>query len=249
MDPGNARALVTQLIALRTFVRNVAQLGRSLPDNRTAEEYRRMYKHISETLADANLSIYAPNISYWLSGGPDRGLWPAHQAEIVNSGTRLISYLEASLEATQPVESAPATVEPTPHVFISHGRPSLALDRLKDFIRALGLVPVVVAEQASQGMSLDSKVVTYLKPCAAAIILATGDDSIEGSVKSQPRQNVIHEVGLAQQLLADRLIYLLEEDTEFPSNIAPKVYERFTDGNLTLAFIAIARDLRAFGVL
>ena len=43
--------------------------------------------------------------------------------------------------------------------------------------------------------------------------------------------------------------YLLEEGTEFPSNIAPKVYERFTKNNLSKAFIAIVRDLRAFGIL
>ena len=85
--------------------------------------------------------------------------------------------------------------------------------------------------------------------CAAAIILATGDDKVEGSGHLQPRQNVIHEIGIAQHVLTNRITYLLEEGAEFPSNIAPKVYERFFKENLSKAFIAIVRDLRAFGIL
>jgi len=124
-----------------------------------------------------------------------------------------------------------------------------ALDLLNNFVRAIGLIPVIVMEQPSQGMSLDDKVIAYMQTCAAAIILATGDDKVEGGEHLQPRQNVIHEIGIAQQVLTNRITYLLEEGTEFPSNIVPKVYERFTNNKLGKAFIAIVRDLRAFGIL
>ena len=249
MDPDKARVLAKQLGALKAYVRNVAQIGTSLDDNATANQYRRIYEHIEKTLADPDLKIYAPNISYWISSGSDRRLWPEHHAEIVSSGTRLIAYLEEAIREAEPKQPKPAAPRSTTRIFISHGRPSPALESLKEFVRALGLEPIVVMEQASRGMSLDSKVVTSLKDCVAAVILATGDDRVEGGSRFQPRQNVIHEVGLAQQVLAGRLIYLLEVETEFPSNIAPKVYERFTDGDMTRAFIAVVRDLRAFGVL
>jgi predicted nucleotide-binding protein len=97
-------------------------------------------------------------------------------------------------------------------------------------------------------MSLDDKVVNYMRSCTAAIILATGDDEVKRN-RFQPRQNVIHEIGIAQQILTNKITYLLEEKTDFPSNITPKVYERFTKENLTNAFITIARDLKAFGIL
>ena len=121
------------------------------------------------------------------------------------------------------------------------------LTLLINFISAIGLVPIVVMEQPSQGMSLDDKVMANMQTCKSAIILATGDDEVDGI--PQPRQNVIHEIGIAQQLLTNKITYLLEEDARFPSNISPRVYEKFSDGNLSKAFIAIVRDLRSFGIL
>lgn len=135
-------------------------------------------------------------------------------------------------------------------IFISHGKKSNALNLLKKFIEALGLNPLIVKDQASEGKDTGVKVEESLKKCEAAIILATGDDKVEGEKKCrQPRQNIIHEIGLAQQMLNNKITYLLEEGTEFPSNISLKVYERFTEDNLTEAFTAIIRDLREFALL
>jgi predicted nucleotide-binding protein len=137
----------------------------------------------------------------------------------------------------------------TSKIFISHGNDTSALNLLREFIIAIGLIPVIVKNEPNKGMSVDDKVVNNLKNCKAAIILATGDDIVNGSDFFQPRQNVIHEIGLAQQILKHKIIYLLEEDTKFPSNISPKVYQRFTKDNLSVAFITIARDLNDFDVL
>ena len=120
---------------------------------------------------------------------------------------------------------------------------------MSEFIIAIGLIPVIVKNEPNKGMSVDDKVVNNLKNCKAAIILATGDDIVNGDDLFQPRQNVIHEIGLAQQILKDKIIYLLEEDTKFPSNISPKVYQRFTKNNLSVAFITITRDLKDFDIL
>ena len=250
MEPEKLETLRAKLAVLKTHIRNVGTIGHILEDNRTRDEYHQMYRDIKETLGDPNLQTYAPPISGGRTISGNSRLWPQHQAEIVNSGTKLIAYLEAILNS-EPTE-APRSAELLVHsanVFISHGRPSQSLNLLQDFIAALGLKPVIVMEQPSQGMSVDRKVVSYMKSCECAIILATGDDRVGGSSCFQPRQNVIHEIGLAQQMFPNRIMYMLEENTEFPSNIAPKVYERFTKGNLTTAFIAIVRDFRAFGLL
>lgn len=141
----------------------------------------------------------------------------------------------------------PAAVGLPPKAFISHGKKSVALNKLEEFLRALGIEPLVVKEQPSLDKTLDDKVNYYLSQADFVIILATGDDKVEG--KLQPRQNVIHEVGLAQNTHAGKIIYLLEEGAEFPSNIKPKVYEPFKQRNMMNAFLHIAKELRAYGML
>jgi len=134
-----------------------------------------------------------------------------------------------------------------PKAFVSHGKESVALNKLEEFLHTLGITPLIVKEQPSLDKTVDDKVDYYLGQADFVIVLATGDDEIEG--KLHPRQNVIHEIGLAQKTHAGKIIYLLEEGTEFPSNISPKVWERFKQRNMIKAFLCILRELRALGIL
>jgi len=132
-------------------------------------------------------------------------------------------------------------------IFISHGTETSALAKVERFVRAMGLNPVIVARGPSKGKAVDDVVEERLKECACAIILATADEAIGG--RRQPRPNVIHEIGLAQEVLKDRLIYLKEEGCEFPSNVAPKIWETFSQGNMEAAFEKIVKELRAFEII
>ena len=134
-----------------------------------------------------------------------------------------------------------------PKAFISHGKESAALTKLEDFLHNLGILPLIVKEQPSLDKTVPDKVEYYLQQSDFVIILATGDDEFDG--KLHPRQNVIHEIGLAQKTHSGKIIYLLEEGTEFPSNISPKVWERFKQRNMLNAFLCILRELRALGIL
>jgi predicted nucleotide-binding protein len=145
-------------------------------------------------------------------------------------------------------DTKPSTMTETPpKAFISHGKKSVALNKLEEFLGALGIEPLVIMEQPSLDKTIDEKVDYYLNQADFVVILATGDDKIEN--KLHPRQNVIHEVGLAQKTHAGKIIYLLEEGTEFPSNISPKVWEPFKQRNMMNAFLHIAKELRAYGML
>ena len=132
-------------------------------------------------------------------------------------------------------------------VFITHGHAEDVLRRVEDFIRALGLEPVVVKRGASLGDSVDDLVERRIEECQAQIVLATADDQVDGAL--QPRPNVIHEIGLGQRIFKDRIIYLKEDRCEFPSNVAPKVWEPFARDNLEPAYQKIAKELRAMGLL
>ncbi len=140
-----------------------------------------------------------------------------------------------------------------PKAFISHGKESAALRKLKEFIETLGIEPIIVKKQASLDKDLPDKVNLYLSQADFVIILATGDDTVKDKITGkeiiQPRQNVIHEIGLAQKTHPGRIIYLLEEGAEFPSNIRPKVWESFKQRNMMDAFLGIVRELRAYDIL
>jgi len=143
------------------------------------------------------------------------------------------------------IEETPTTE--TPKALISHGKESKALNKVERFLRELGVEPLIVKDEPSLDKTVDDKVDYYLGQADFVVILATGDDEIEG--KLHPRQNVIHETGLAQKTHAGKIIYLLEEKTEFPSNISPKVWEHFNQDNMENVFLRTIIELKALGML
>lgn len=132
-------------------------------------------------------------------------------------------------------------------VFISHGVETRALDKLEKFIRVLGIAPIIVKHLASEGKALDDLIDSRMSSCDTVIILATKDDRVEDYY--QPRPNVIHEIGLAQEKVKDKIIYLKEDGCVFPSNILPKVWETFTQDNMENAFLKIVKELKAYGLI
>jgi hypothetical protein len=136
-----------------------------------------------------------------------------------------------------------------PEAFIAHGGSSDSLRKLTEFLRALGVNPLVVEDQASEDRSANENVEHYLRQADCAIVLATKGD-IDGKTGNfLPRGNVLVEAGRFQERFEGRIIYLLEEGATLPSNIREKVWESFTQNNMERAFIKIAKELRAFGII
>jgi len=154
----------------------------------------------------------------------------------------ILRYELAGVE-TKPVAEA----ELPPKAFISHSKESPALDKLEEFLRALGVKPLTVKGQSGVDKTVDDKVNNYLSQADFAVILATGDDEVNG--KLHPRKNIIHEIELAQKAHQGRVIYLLEEGTECLSNISPDVWESFTQNDIAKAFLRIVRELKTYGML
>jgi predicted nucleotide-binding protein len=195
-------------------------------------------------------------------GHPGTGTrWDAYQAAITGAdvikGPSLqhalldLEGIIAVLETSDPDSAVDPPTAPRAarerRVFVSHGKDSPALTKVERFLRDLGVTPVIVKYGPSRGGAVDDVVEREMASCECAVILATKDDAVDG--RWQPRPNVLHEIGLAQEKLKDRLIYLKEADCTYPSNIAPKIWETFTQDNLENAFSKIAKELRAFGVI
>jgi len=134
-----------------------------------------------------------------------------------------------------------------PKVFIAHGGESEALNKLCSFLDDLGAKPLVVERLPSEGRSVNENVEYYMEMAHCAIVLATGDDPVDGRL--QARANVHIELGRLQERFPGRIIYLLEEDAAFPSNVNEKVWERFSDGNMEKAHQKVIREFTAFGLL
>ena len=140
-------------------------------------------------------------------------------------------------------------VEIPPKAFIAHGGDSPALSKLKKFLKALGVEPIVVEEQPSEGRSVAENIDLYSRQADCAVILATKGD-VDGKTGGFiPRGNVLIEIGKSQEIFKDRIIYLLQAGAKFPTNVSEKVWERFTTQCIDDAFIKVARELYKFGML
>ena len=139
--------------------------------------------------------------------------------------------------------------EGAPKAFIAHGGKSEVRDKLCQFLTALGVTPLIVEEQPSEGRSVGENVDWYARQADCAIILATKGDIDGKTGRFIPRGNVLIEIGKSQELFKDRIIYLLQAGARLPTNISEKVRARFTTQNMDNAFIKIATELRKFGIL
>lgn len=136
-----------------------------------------------------------------------------------------------------------------PKAFIAHGTKSEPLDKLCRFLSAVGIQPLVIEEEPSEGRSIDEQVKFYMEQADCGIILGTADDKELKDGKLYPRRNVCIEIGRFQERFPNRIIYLLEEDASLPSNISEKVYARFSRESMDEAFVKAVRELNIFGLI
>jgi flagellar biosynthesis regulator FlaF len=84
--------------------------------------------------------------------------------------------------------------------------------------------------------------------CTGAIALATvEDETVAGEQRTRP--NVENEIGMLQMApnIGSRIIYLKEPDVIFATNYQEKVWIPFSKERVQDTFVALARELRAFG--
>ncbi len=146
--------------------------------------------------------------------------------------------------------SQESNLDERPKVFIAHGGKSGTLDKLCQFIQALGLEPLVVELLPSQGLPVDAKVEKYIHAADCGIVLATSGGIVDKTTnKIHPRLNVIDEFARLRARFPNKTILLLEKGVCLPSNISGITYEPFVRQSMDRAFCAIARELAAFKII
>ncbi len=129
-----------------------------------------------------------------------------------------------------------------PRIFVSHGSNHTARDELADFLRELGLYPVISEKEPSQSRDPGQKVRKLIASSVGAVVLATQDE--ETSEGWKPRQNVIHEIALLEERLLRKFVVLKEEGTVLPSNVNV-TYIPFSQGQVTGSYTGLLRELKS----
>jgi predicted nucleotide-binding protein len=148
------------------------------------------------------------------------------------------------------VEAGSVDAKLGPKAFIAHGGQSACLKKLRDFLIALGLEAVVAEWKESEGRWTEEHVDKLMSDSDCYIILAEYGGIIDVKTGAKhPRLNVIDELARSREKRRSRTILLLEKDVDLPSNDEGIVYEHFTKQNMEKAFIKVAKELVAFGII
>ena len=134
-------------------------------------------------------------------------------------------------------------------IFIVHGHNIDVRNNIENFCRRIGLEPIILAEQANEGMTIFEKIEKY-SDVSYAIVLYTSCD--EGRVKGmaelhdRARQNVVFEHGyMVAKLGRNKVIALVEKEIEIPGDLSGIVYISLEDENWKMQ---VMRELNSGGL-
>ena len=149
--------------------------------------------------------------------------------------------LEGSPNRVQGHLATPASV------FIAHSGEPPALSRLADFLKALGVEPVIAERLPFKGRQVPDQARSAMNGCAAAIVFATAADA--ATDRTQPGRGLLNETGVLQEQFGDKIIYLVEEGVQLGAMLDSYARESFTQECLEKAFHRIVVELKAHRII
>lgn len=157
--------------------------------------------------------------------------------------------LKKHIEKKEPVTDMVSHPPDKSKVFIVHGHDDAARETVARFIEKLGLEAIILHEQASRGMTIPEKLVSYGNVGFAVVLLTPDDFGRAKSVteeKARARQNVILELGyFVGRLGRDKVCALLKDQIEMPTDYVGTVYVPWDDGGAWKQ--VLAKELDAAG--
>jgi len=137
-----------------------------------------------------------------------------------------------------------------PKAFIAHEGETKTLNKLKNFLDALGVKYLIAEIEPSNGRLVEPQVTSTYGNADFTIILATKGKLINKETgKPQMGTNVADELGRAREVFKNKIILLLETGVEAHTNISGIVHERFKPQSMDKAFTKIVKELRNWGFL
>lgn len=171
-----------------------------------------------------------------------------YHSRLADLNTGLQSILDRYQALPRPRPAPSDRPEQTARAFISHGGSKASLQMIEEFLRALGVEPVVAEKRASEGRELHENVDVHRRQCDFGIVLWTKDvQDSEG--KWLPSGSVAVEMGELRSQFPRRVIYLKEDGVTLPAMASTPQYQPFTDENMGPAYLKIVMELREWGFL
>lgn len=137
-----------------------------------------------------------------------------------------------------------------PKAFIAHEGETEQLNKLKDFLDALGIKYFIAEAEASDGRSIEGQVDWTQAEADFAICLATKGKAINKKTgKHYMGLNVADELGRARQVFRNKIILLVQKGVEVHINTREIVYAPFTTQSMDIAFIKVIKELRNWGFI
>lgn len=130
------------------------------------------------------------------------------------------------------------------NVLICHGNRQTPTLKVKNFLREeLKLNPILFEDHAKPGLTIIENLEIIAAECSSSIIIITKEDVQEnGQVRA--RQNVIHELGYCHAYFGrERVVVMLEEGAEIPSNISGILYTPFRDSAIEICYEFLRKNL------
>ena len=153
---------------------------------------------------------------------------------LIKKGYITQQQFDASLKLKNPAPPVPAPPNirgkgfNNSQVFIVHGHDEIAKLEMSDFIKGLGLEPIILHEQASTGRTIIEKIEAYSNVGFGIVLYTPCDIGYKvGALTSayRARQNVVFEHGfLIGKLTRARVVAVVKGDVETPNDISGVVY-------------------------
>lgn len=193
---------------------------------------KRLFVDHAEKIKDFESISYRPGVTTNLT---PKEVWPNAYEKGLNQAIGLLNALkyELKLSVKDDISEKPNAIMQSNTCFIVHGHNNEIKLEVKDFVTAeLKLRPIVLHQKPNEGKTVLEKFEKHADVDFAVCVWSADDEGNEkGSsiTKLRARQNVIIETGFFWGKLGrDRVIVLLEDGVEIPSDYAGMLYIKYS---------------------
>lgn len=186
--------------------------------------------------------------------------WKSGKSEMLNLFNTMLEELEISASLEQPSELVKSDllqrskVVSSNRIFVAHGHDEEMKQAAARTLETVGLEPVILHEEPSQGRTLIEKFTDHSDVSFAVVLLSPDDmayprDGSQKDARPRARQNVIFELGFFVGKLGRSHVFALNrEDSEFEmlSDYSGVVYTPYDGGSGRWRF-ELVRELKACG--
>lgn len=275
--PIRARRFVGEM-GKETFLSKITELINRIDilckDVRFSEAFKEWRGEVNSLLCfafgdeSAQVADFA-NVHYWsgfaISGQPDyiydnefRDGLKSAKAVLTTIQKEVAAYFPPDQDAQdEDIDNGGKTKNRGKDVFIVHGHDEVLRLEVEKVVRGLGLNPIVLKDQANEGMTLIQKFEKNSDNVSFVIVLLTADDESstkkDGKKELHARQNVVFEMGYFFHVFrcadgAHRgLFAILENGVTKPGDVDGLVYQSYSKGDRSWV-LSLIKELDAVGV-